>query len=589
MTRALALLAAALVLAVQAAPASAQEAPEGSAVWRLAQPLPPSSPSGVQSQTPIGLGRIGDVEFWAPNRGLLITAGSAPTISAGLWAYNGREWHELAIVCGATDGRIAWAGPEEFWTISDGRPGQVQAGTGVRPPLQDNTLCRFAGGQVVASYAHPAFEADSYQAMHAAGCITPTDCWFGGDPLPEPQIGAFQLHWNGSSLEAEPYPEEGHAIEDMRLFEEHLYESVRVSPEDRVGPEAEELLEVPVLHRINPEGVQPTLEPEFGLPLGGGEEPNPLDFLHLSAAEGALWGAAGGGQVTVVRRAQGSWSQVLGPASTPSGAALFPGDVVNAIAAEPGTGSAWLGLDTAADAREPSPIARALVARISPGGQVSEEQMLPTDGPPKGAVAEITCPAVHDCWLATTQGWLFHLSVEGESLPLDTDPAFAGLISSRPLDQGLAQLPPDAPPPDDSGEAEGPPPYGTAIPQVELPKSETRVAVALLSGIRSRLVHGTTLELRFHLAVRARVGLTAKRHGRVVAATPLRMFAAGNRRLLLRLDRRHWPTKLALQTHALARLPTVPAHTVGGGSNTVSTGLVTLPRTPFLSGSESLP
>ncbi len=591
---ALALAVLALALAVRAAPVSAQEPPEAPATWQLAQPPPPSSPSGVTSQAPIGLGRIGDIEFWAPNRGLLITEGSPPTIPAGLWAYNGREWHELATVCGATDGRIAWAGPEEFWTISDGRPGQVQAGTGVRPPLQDNTLCRFAGGQVVASYAHPAFEADSYQAMHAAGCITPTDCWFGGDPLPEPQIGAFQLHWNGSSLEAEPYAGEGHAIEDMRLFEEHLYASVRVSPEDRLSPEAEELLEVPVLHRINPEGVQPTLEPEFGLPLSGGAEPNPLDFLHLSAAAGALWGAAGvsstggGGQVTVVRRAEGSWSQVLGPATDPSGEALFPGDVVSAIAAEPDTGGAWLGLDSAADAKAPSPVARALVARISADGQVSEEQALPADGPPKGAVAEIACPAVHDCWLATTQGWLFHLSVEGESLPLDADPAFAGLIAARPIDQGLAQLPPDAPPPDDSGEAEGPPSYGTQIPQVELPKSETRVAVALLSRLRSRLVHGTTLELSFRLAVKARVRLTAKRRGHVVAATPLRTFAAGNRRLLLHLERQRWPTKLALQTHALARLPTVPAHTVGGGSNTVTTGLTVLPDTPPLTGPEPL-
>ena len=86
------------------------------------QPVP------AGSSWPIGLGRIGDIEFEAPNRGLLITEGSPPTVPAGLWAYNGREWHPYATVCGASQvapdngGRIAWAGPAEFWTISDGRP-----------------------------------------------------------------------------------------------------------------------------------------------------------------------------------------------------------------------------------------------------------------------------------------------------------------------------------------------------------------------------------------------------------------------------------------------------------------------------------
>jgi hypothetical protein len=571
--------------------------------WRLEQPRPPELQPGEGSRAPIGLGKIGDIEFWAPNRGLLITAGNPPTIPPGLWAYDGRGWHELATVCGATDGRVAWAGPDEFWTVSDGRPGQVQAGSGSLPALQDNTLCRFSEGQVVASFAHPAFQANSYQAMHAAGCIAPTDCWFAGDPLPEPQIGAFHLHWNGSSLEAEPYPAEGHAVEDLRLFEGHLYESVRVLPGDRV---VEEQLEVPVLHRINPEGVRPTFAPEQGLPLNGGEESNQLDFLHLSAAGGALWGAAGGSQVTIVRRHEGGWSQVLGPATKPTGAELFPfsEEVVNAIAAEPGTNSAWLALDSHADARQPSPTARALVARVWAAGQLEEEQTLPAGGAAaKGAASKLACPAPNDCWLATTQGWLFHLAPQGEeTLPQDTDSAFAGPIAYRPPDQGLPQVPPDAPPVDDSGLGEEPPPYGTLVPQGPQSEGQSRVPLPLLSHLHSRLVHGTTLELRFHLAVRARVRLLAERRRRVVASTPMRTLAAGGRRLLLRLDQRRWPTRLDLQTHALAPLPTTTGHGEGPGPSVVSTGLFVLPRwpisdrslsglplRPFAGGSEALP
>jgi len=594
-----------------AGPALAEEV----ATWRLEQPKSPSAPTGVEgAPAPIGLGHIGDIEFEAPNRGLLITAGNPPTIPAGVWEYNGMEWHELATVCGATDGRIAWAGPEEFWTVSDGRPGQIDSTTGALPPLEDNTLCHFAPPhpgsplEVIASYAHPAFEVDSYQAIHAAGCIGPADCWFGGDPLPEPLIGAFQLHWNGSSLETEPYPAEGHAIEGMLPFEGRLYESVRIAPGDRVS---EEQLEVPVLHRINPKGVLPRFQPERGLPLQGGEESNSLDFLRLTDAEGALWAAAGegeegGGQVTVIRHAAGSWSQVLGPETNPTGMELFREKVVRAIAAEPGTNSVWLALDTRSDARQPSPTATAVVAHVSAEGKLIEEQTLPSTAEieagvdPKGAAAKIACPARNDCWLVTTQGWLFHLTTpairSAESSNPDTDPAFTGLITYRPKDQGLPQVPPDAPPPDDSGLVEEAPNYGGTFAETKAPTIESSIPVALLTDLHSRVIHGTTLELRFHLAVKARVRLLAKRHKKLVASTPMRTFAAGNRKLLLALNRKEWPTKLSLQTHPLAPLPTTttkeavggPEHG-GSGSNSISTGLTVLPHVPPFSGSGMLP
>ena len=98
-----------------------------------------------------------------------------------------------------------------------------------------------------------------------------------------------------------------------------------------------------------------------------------------------------------------------------------------------------------------------------------------------------------------------------------------------------------------------------------------------------------TLELRFHLAVKARVRLLAKRHKKVVASTPTRTLAAGNRKLLLRLNPRSWPTKLDLQTHALAPLPTVTATGGGAGSKTVTTSLTVLPHVPLFSGSGTLP
>jgi hypothetical protein len=594
-------------------------ADEGGAAWRLEQPSPPSPPAGIAgSATPIGLGSVGDVEFWGPNRGLLITAGNPPTISAGMWAYNGQRWHQLATVCGATDGRIAWAGSREFWTISDGRPGQANGPLGESPPLADDTLCHFANGQVVASYAHPAFQADSYRAMHAAGCIDASDCWFAGDAFAEPlPVGAFHLHWNGSSLLAQPYLEAGHAVQDMRDFEGRLYESVRIAPEDRhLVPDPESLRSFP-LHDINP-GPSADFEAEGAAPLyEAAEFPTALGSLHLSATDGQLWGATGSvretptgsqpGQLTVVRYSpEGGWAQLLGP-QRPVGAGLlaqegelFPegikGAAVTAVAAEPGSGAAWLAVESQADAAGVGSghIAHAVIARVAGDGSISDVQAFPSAAEeaegigPKGAAAKLSCPAPRDCWMTTTSGWLYHLAPEGErSLPEDSDPAFSGPINFRPVDEGLPQVAPDAPPADDSGLLGEVPSLGAALAEASLPPIESRVAVPLLSHVRSKLVHGTTLQVSFHLVVKARVRLLAKVRKVVVAATPTRILTAGNRALLLRLDRRHWPTKLDLQTHALARLPTVSSTSAGVGS--VSTGFVSLPDTPLIGRPDRLP
>jgi hypothetical protein len=592
---ALAVLVLAATLACAPAPArAARENPDdGNASWRSEPVVPPELPSGEKSHVPIGLGHIGDIEFLAPNRGLLITAGNGSAIPAGVWAYNGAGWHELSTVCGATDGRIAWAGSDEFWTISDGRPGQAPNGKNEQPPLEDNTLCHFSGGQVVGSYASLAFQSTSYEAMHAGACLSPSDCWFGGEPLPSvlPTVGSFHLHWSNGSLAAEAYEGEAQPVEDMRPFEGQLYESVRLLP-------PREVFEPPTLHVINPVASKPTFESISGLPLyAPGEFPEALNFLHLSTAEGALWAASGPAPgeppagsseagVTIARYTKkAGWTQVIGPETAPTGQELFPGDVVTSIAAEPGSESAWVALDTQSDAERPSATAPAIVARVSADGTISDEQALPASGEgigPKGGAAKIACPAAHDCWLTTTQGWLFHLTT-GESFGLDNE-GFTSLITFRPPDAGVPQVIPDTPPADDSGLLGEIPPALNVDVEKSTPLVEGSVTLPLLSGLHSRLVHGSTLELSFRLAVEARVRLIAKRHQSTVASTPTKTFPAGKRKLLLHLDPRRWPTKLDLQTHALSKLPTVPLRSPSSATNTVSTGIFVAKRAPSIFG-----
>ena len=599
-----ALLTAALALALALAPARAGAAPladDGGAEWQVEQPPPPPPPPGVEAaSTPIGLGQIGDIEFFSPNRGALITAGNGSTVPAGVWYYDGAGWREFASVCGATDGRIAWAGPDEFWTISDGRAGAASIVNSEPPPLADNTLCHFAPGpsghiEVVGSYASPPFLPSSYQAMHAAACITPTDCWFAGEPLPAPQIGAFQLHWNGHAMEAQPYLPEGHAVRDMRAFEGGLYESMRLLESDRVEKETRK---PPPLRVIKPFGSARLFEGVTELPLYGPEEFSfALDSLHLGADEESLWAAAGPSRenvpgtepagLTVIERGSeaASWKQVVGPDTSPSGLERFPEDLVDGIAAEPSTSSAWLAMDTSKHANNHGS-SRALVARVSSDGTVSDEASLPEVGDPRGplgAAEHIACPAIHDCWLATGEGWLAHLATAEERAhpEANSDPAFAEEepITYRPPDEGVPQEPSDTLAVDNSGLEEPVFVLEDIANHAPVNKFAT-VTVPLLSHLRSRLLHGTTLELSFHLAVKATVRLLAHRHRRVVGATRTRTLAAGNRSLSLRLSRDTWPTSLSLQTHALAPLPTVS--TRESSATTVTTSLRFRDRTTGL-------
>ncbi|HXB15580.1 MAG TPA: hypothetical protein VNV44_07520 [Solirubrobacteraceae bacterium] len=619
----------ALTLAVSSALAApvVQAAPfadDGGAEWRLEQPEAPEAPAGIERPSwLVGLGHIGDIEFYSPNRGALITAGNGSTVPAGVWLYNGLHWRELSTACGASDGRVAWAGPDEFWTVSDGRPGQAPDSRGVLPPLRDNTLCHFAVGpagrfEVVGSYATLAFQSTSYRAMHGAVCLAPNDCWFGGDPLEPPGEGAFQLHWDGATMTEMPYIPEGHAIEEMRAFEGSAFESLKLLATDtRVKHEAT----VPPLRRISA-GSPPTFESLLNVPLYSfGESPLWLEALHLGSDGEALWAAGGpsgaGAEgphepgVTIARYSKlawvsvlgefveepnAVWGQVVGPETSPSGIEDFGEDTtVTSIAAEPGTHDAWLAIDTRRDAESPGPSTLASIARIGADGTITDRTELPEAGDPvgaKGAGEHLTCPAVHDCWLVTSQGWIFHLS-NGEEPGGPPDGAFAEVagetpIDSRPLDEGVPQTPPDTIPEDSSGEGQGSGSVGASVQELlkSIPSPFATITLPLVSGVHVKLVNRTTLVLSLHLAVKAQIRLIAKRHGKIVASTRKQVLSAGSHKLTLRLDPKRWPTKLHLEEHALAPLPT----TTTRESNTTTIGTSELaPQAPLAGSWSALP
>jgi hypothetical protein len=607
---ALAVLAPTLALADESAP---------TATWQFAPVDPPTPPPGTPEPPvtyPVPLGQIGDISFWAPNRGLLITGGtgsscaasSGASVPCGLYAYNGRTWHVLSTVCGGAQGRIAWAGPDEFWTISDQRPGQVVTAEAEYGRV---SLCHFQNGAVVGSYAMPLNQPNSYRPMNAAACLSPDDCWFGGELGEAPNLGAFHLHWDGHAVTV-VYSPEDHEVFSMALAGPGvLFESVslKVEEEEEAIDYGDEDPNHPsLLHQIDPPGSSVDFHnvlmpdpscaadefcsplPDYGADASGlPVEPDTLGPLALGSdytpsgsnpAPPQLWAVAGpyeeaeaassGAGVAhpiALRYSEDPlthehlWTQVIGSEEFGGSDPFAEGDEPQGVAPEPGVAAAWITLHTEDG--------QAHVARATAAGKLSEQDVLgEAQGVGhRGNAGPIACAAANDCWLATSKGWLFHYTNENPSepqLPEDTDPNFAHVITFRPTDDGVLQLPGDEPPPDDSLANQAPPP--PPPPPVASPVPQVLSSGPVILGLRSHVVHRDMLELTFKLVAEAHVQLLAKRHGHVVAKTPRETLKAGRRKLLLRLNPHRWPDKLDLQAAPLHPLPVTSAPSSGQSS-----------------------
>ncbi len=526
------------------------------AQWHSEQPVAGSI--GVAAP----LGPVGDIECWQANRCLLITAGN-DAMPAGLYSYDGIGWHLYSTVCGGRSGRIAWAGPDDFWTISDQKAGEAT----VFGPGLDSSLCHFEGGRVVASYAEPLGQPGAYLPMNAASCSGPDDCWFAGERLPGTMnTGAFHLHWNGQALTAVPSLSESQALADPARSVESLvhhdgrfYESVRVQEDDEVP--AEQPTAPSLIHRLPTPAsdIFESLGAAAPLDLGAAcMQPWRLEALHLfEGGDGSLLGIAGdsrtplsgkqeaecpvpGATVTATRLGTGDQLVQL----PLSGTGFQAGDSVEGVAEEPGNGYAWVSFRHLADGRSTP----ARMARVHDDGTVDGEVTLPAEGEGiarKGAAGPVACPAAGQCWMATERGWLFHF---GGPLPQDTDSAMHQLITDRPCDDACPAVPPIALPEDDSG-AEVPLSEGALQPKQS--RHRRHRPRALVIAIRQKMVRKTVLQLSFTLRARARVRLLAKRHRKVVARTRLFLMEKGPHHLRLRLDPRRWPTGLALEAKAL--------------------------------------
>lgn len=575
MTRLLVL--AALLVALLAGATSAQ-----AASWRP-HPLPP--PPGGSFSGPVG--SVGDIAFWAPNRGLMTVAGNA-SVKPGLYSWDGRSWHQLSTVCGGgTNARIAWAGPREFWTITAPSIGTPRSGQG---------LCHFRDGAVVASYSFynlPEFEEGL--TVNAAACRTADDCWFGGAGGRDSsgsRVGAFHLHWDGAALRS-VFNGQGRGVSDVVAHRGTLVESTYVGPRaGALGARAALRAAEPtplLLHRIEgetfpAESFTPVVRD--GVPVDGTE------IRGLGSDGTTAWavgGGAGSGPSTFEGYVQrtpfaarksgdGPWGELEVSGVLPSGF-WFGG-----VAPDPGTGAAWAtvtqiegsGDGTSIDGGSSKPT----VARLEPDGAATVEELDPTgrtgDGA-RGSATAIACAAPGDCWAATARGYLYRTS--DAVYDQDTDPAFQGTIAVRP-NEAASQVVPDVPPADDSRQLAPPvilpPPTPPAAPPVcdAPPALVSRVKATrapLTRRQRTQRDPRLTLRITFRLARRARVGLTARRGKKVVARVKPRTLKAGTRRLTFPARRTTYPKSLRFALRELDKAPCTTGDDDGGNPDDVVT------------------
>jgi len=581
-----------------------------SATWRYEPaPAPPPPPGAAPAPYPVPLGEVGQISFWAPNRGLLITGGEGAA-PPGLYAYDGSGWHLLSSVCGGGKGRIAWAGPDDFWTIADQREGQTIPGVNVSDQLHARSLCHFVDGSVVGSYAMPLGEARSYQPMDAAACFSPDDCWFAGADGEGLERGSFHLHWDGSSVTAS-YDTSAHAVTGMAAFGGRLYEGLAIGQGDALLP-GEEATQPAVLRSIAPSGAQQPCEggvslfcnvsayweaAQQPLPLyPRGVAPTELVGFELSsdgsptgAGAGQLWAGANPlshtpaglppAALTIMREdARGNWEQILPKleangtaAPSPFEAATLAGSTsyinptlfsqpgAGSIAPVPGGDSAWLSLNYDYSPND----SYAVVALLKANGEASIDRLPSPEEPVgfRGNAGPIACAAADDCWMATTEGWLFHLS-DGAPLERNSDPFFDGedgVIEYRPPDSGIPGVYPDGFAEDDSLANQKAASEPQAPPPPPAPPAKVRRAKPLLSRVKSAFHHHRVLVVSFTLSARARVQLIARRRRHVVAKTRAHLMPPGRHSLSLAFNRAHWPTGIQFE-----------ASPVGGSAPAVS-------------------
>jgi hypothetical protein len=553
--------------ATLAAAPTAAAAPE----WQFHPLVFPDDPTTLME-----LGPPGDLQFrpGSNNRALLTIGGASSFPRPGIFTFDGVDWKPLAEVCDteASNARVAWAGPAEFWAIAQPSPPRGGVGGADYPDGGHGLgLCHFRDGEVVGSYSRAPGDPDRFFELEAAACRGPSDCWFGGIGADDPtgtRFGAFHVRWNGADVTT-VYAPQGRGVTDIAAFGNGFFESVRKLR--RAGsnepPDLAEEEPVPVLIHTLESGVFRNLD-WFPATF---EQDTELYGLDVDGTE--AWAVGGGAPrqgsgvaprgPIAARFSGGEWREVPLPAGV-----FGPQDRFTDVAAVPGSDDAWVAVQPAQGNLSRM---RPQVARIAPDGAVLE-RFSPVQQ--RGAAAKIDCVSPDDCWMVTQRGILFHyFDPAGPKPPRDTDPAFAEVIVHRPNEAAAQTIPSDNP--EDDSQLFAPPPIELPPePPLAPPRpGPCQPRAALIKVLKSSVRGSRPLKLRVAFALRrkARVRLVGYRGKRAVARSKLRTMKRGRHAVALRVTRKRFPTRLRFRTKELTKPGCRRGGSSPGGNDTVVT------------------
>ncbi len=205
---------------------------------------------------------------------------------------------------------------------------------------------------------------------------------------------------------------------------------------------------------------------------------------------------------------------------------------------------------------EDADVGEPVIARASCDGNDAvtrfriEDPTHPTDTAPadrEGAVTAIAANAPNDAWAATSRG--------GLKSGLSEPPQFYRLTNGQPPEapegNDLEERPPEEHSDPTIEVLEPPPPPPPPEPPVTVNQGHTVTLPAAVYDIRAKLHttrrHGQTylsLYLTFKLRRAVTIGAQALRKGRVVSVARPRHFTGRTGLLILKLDRKQWPTKV---------------------------------------------
>ncbi|MBJ7457956.1 MAG: hypothetical protein JHD02_02080 [Thermoleophilaceae bacterium] len=550
------LLAACLLASVAASTAAAASS------WR-AYPLPRTS----AFEQP--LGQPTSLSCWSANACVLLTIDNS-YFTNGVFAFTGDTttavsgWKQYATVCGQGDasagiGRVAWAGPNEFWTLTTPSSPWNTSGYAGRG------LCRFSGGQIVGSYSTVRGQIDTssdpYQPMEAAACKSASECWFGGIAAALPDgtsPGTFHLRWDGSNLRS-VYAPAKRGASDIEAFDGGFAESVYAGPDSRRESDPT-LIDVPGYSPI--QLIEPGADSALGF-SNGDLEPDAPGFLPeatevlaldagLPSAPGSILWAVGGGAASGPQKdqeidggladdspadtgpfaayreagASNSWQQINSPSNPDSINTRFVD-----VAAIPGSDEAIAAI-APGNSPQLSPAPSEIAKLDASAGTVAIETIGNF-----GSVQRVECVNAEQCWAATAEGWLLRYSDTASPVAGNGDPAFAAQVLSRPnevIEQALADSSTD----DSLLFAPAP------VTEAEEPAPPKRLKAAVRK-VTTKL-RGTRLIFSFKTIRKVRVTILAKRRGRVVAKSRSGLLRPGKHKMVLRLNPKRWPTKIAM-------------------------------------------